>query len=135
MRFRTDRSGAAAVEFAVLSPLYLMILMGMVAYGIHFGASHSIQQITADVARHAVAGLNPAERQLIVERYVDEHAEGYAFVHRDRVGVSVSESGSTQFTVTISYDTSELPIWGLFRSLPMPAQTITHKSVVRIGGV
>jgi len=135
MRFRADRSGAAAVEFAILSPLYLMLFMGMIAYGIYFGASHSVQQIAADAARHAVAGIDAAERQAIVEHYVTDNAAGYAFVQTDRIEVEVRESGPAQFTVAISYNTDALPIWGLFRALPMPSQIITHRSVVRIGGV
>lgn len=135
MRFAGEKSGAAAIEFAILSPLYLMILMGMVAYGIYFGASHSIQQIAADAARHAVAGLDAGERRQIVLRYVDDHAAGYAFVDRAKVAVDVLETGPAQFAVAISYDARHLPIWGLFQSLPLPGTTITHRSVVRIGGV
>ncbi|RVD33089.1 pilus assembly protein, partial [Mesorhizobium sp. M4A.F.Ca.ET.020.02.1.1] len=57
-RFRADAVGTTAVEFAMLAPLFILLLLGMVAYGIYFGASHSVQQIAADAARTAIAGLN-----------------------------------------------------------------------------
>ena len=56
-RFRGDRSATSAIEFAILSPLFIFFVMGMVAYGIYFGAAHSVQQIAADAARTAIAGL------------------------------------------------------------------------------
>jgi len=49
-RFRADAAGTSAVEFAMLAPIFVLLLPGMVAYGIYFGASHSVQQIAADAA-------------------------------------------------------------------------------------
>jgi Flp pilus assembly protein TadG len=49
----------------MLAPLFILLLLGMVAYGIYFGASHSVQQIAADGARTAIAGLNQTERQAL----------------------------------------------------------------------
>jgi Flp pilus assembly protein TadG len=48
--FSRNRQAAVAVEFAILSPIYIFLLVGMVAYGIYFGAAHSVQQIAADAA-------------------------------------------------------------------------------------
>ncbi|TIW89487.1 MAG: pilus assembly protein, partial [Mesorhizobium sp.] len=31
-QFRTDNSGTSAVEFALLSPLFMLLLLGMVGY-------------------------------------------------------------------------------------------------------
>jgi Flp pilus assembly protein TadG len=135
MRFFRDRSGAIAVEFAILSPLYLCLLLGMVAYAVYLGASHSVQQMTADAARYAVAGLDAAERQGLVTSYLAKNADGYAFVDRRKLSVSVEEMGASQYAVAISYDARDLPVWGLFQSLPMPSTTIAHRSVVRAGGM
>ncbi|TIM19494.1 MAG: pilus assembly protein, partial [Mesorhizobium sp.] len=48
-----EQSGTSAIEFALLAPIFILLLLGMVAYGIYFGASHSVQQIAADAARTA----------------------------------------------------------------------------------
>ena len=45
----------------MLAPIFVLLLPGMVAYGIYFGASHSVKQIAADAARTAIAGLNQTE--------------------------------------------------------------------------
>lgn len=131
-----DRSGTAAVEFALLCPLYLLLIMGMTAYGIYFGASHSVQQISADTARVAIAGVDEAERIALARAYVEDRADGYLFIRPDKLTVVVADRAEgEQFDVTVSYDASDLPIWGLFDGLALPGRTIRRHSTIRIGGI
>ncbi|MBX9466220.1 MAG: pilus assembly protein [Aquamicrobium sp.] len=136
-KFSADKSATAAVEFAILSPLYLLLIMGMMAYGIYFGASHSVQQLSADAARAAIAGINAAERQTLASDFIERNAGGYLLIDPDKLSVTVGDSLSVpgQFNVTVSYDGSDLPIWGLFDGLAMPSQTIMRRSTIRIGGI
>ncbi len=135
--FGTDRSATAAVEFAILSPLYIFLVMGMTAYGIYFGASHSVQQLSADAARAAIAGIDASERQTLASDFIQRNANGYLFIDRERLSVAVGDNPSVpgQFNVTISYDASNLPIWSLFDRLAMPHRTILRRSTIRIGGI
>lgn len=135
--FARARAGVAAVEFAIVAPLYLFLLVGMVAYGIYFGASHSVQQISADAARASVAGLTAEERRLLASRFIALNAGGYAFIDPAKLTVSVGDSAADtgQFDVVVSYDAAELPIWSLFRGLSMPNQTISRRATIRIGGI
>src|SRR5690606_34172903 len=73
-------SGATAVEFAMLFPVYLMLFLGMTGYGIYFGASHSVQQLAADAARAALAGLDTAERRRLADGFIRHNAAGYPFI-------------------------------------------------------
>jgi Flp pilus assembly protein TadG len=132
-----DKSGTGAIEFALLAPLFILLLLGMAAYGIYFGASHSIQQIAADAARTAIAGLNAGERQTLVTHFIDNNASGYPFVDIRRLTFAANDnpSDSNQFVVSITYDASSLPIWNLLRDLPMPGMTISRKATIRIGGI
>src|SRR5918911_2543478 len=52
-RQRGDR-GAAAVEFALVTPLLLLILFGIIDYGIWFADSISARQAVRDAARQGV---------------------------------------------------------------------------------
>lgn len=135
--FAASRSGTSAVEFALLSPLYFLLMFGMAAYGIYFGASHSVQQLAADAARAAIAGISPAERRAIASEFVARHASGYAFVNVARVGIELGDnpSDSTQFVIGVTYDARDLPIWNLFDGLPLPDMTIVRRSTIRIGGI
>lgn len=135
--FAVDNSAVAAVEFAMLLPLYLFLLLGMTAYGIYFGAAHSVQQLSADAARRAVAGLSPEERQQMARQFIDRNADGYLFIDPQKLTVIGGDSGrdAGQFDVVLSYDASDLPIWGLWERLPMPSRTILRRSTIRMGGI
>jgi Flp pilus assembly protein TadG len=132
-----DRGGATAVEMALLAPIYILLLMGMVAFGIYLGASHSVQQLASDAARASISGLTEAERQQIANGFIARNAAGYAFVDpvKLRVLVADNETDATQFRVAVTYDARDLPIWTLLRDLPLPDTTIERRSTIRIGGL
>lgn len=136
-RFRRSNTGTSAVEFALLAPVFILILLGMVAYGIYFGASNSVQQIAADAARTALAGLNQTERQTLVASFLSNNASGYPFVDASKLTYQANDSTAdgNQFVVSIQYDARNLPIWNLFPRLVMPNTTISRRSTIRVGGI
>ncbi len=132
-----DRSGATAVEMALLAPIYIFLLMGMVAFGIYLGASHSVQQLASDAARASISGLDQAERQIIANGFIARNAEGYAFVDplKLRVRVADSETDPSQFGVAVAYDARDLPSRTQLRVHPFPDTTYARRSANRIGGL
>lgn len=136
-RLARCRAGGAAIEFAILAPIFLLFLFGLIAYGIYFGASHSIGQLSADAARVALAGLTETERRTLVSNFITRNANGYMFVDRQRITVDAHDStvDGTQFVVSVSYDAENLPIWNLMSGLPLPRTTILRQSTIRIGGI
>lgn len=131
-----DQEGASAVEFALVMPVFLLLVLGALAYGIYFGAAHSVQQLAADAARVAVAGLDDCERGELVEAYIDDNASSYVLIERDRLSVSAAQSpvDPAQFLVALSYDASALPVWNIYPPIPMPGKTIHYVSTIRNGG-
>lgn len=131
-----NRSGTAAIEFALVFPLFVLVFFGLAAYGVYFGASHSIQQIAADAARTAVAGLDTAERQRLVSDFVESRAAGYVFVDPTRMSVETRDAGAGEprLIVTVRYDVRDLPIWGLLGDVPLPSLIIVRSSTIRMGG-
>lgn len=135
-RFRTDRCGAAAVEMAFVAPIFIVLLAAMIAYGIYLSACHSVEQIAADAARTAVAGLDSTERKVLVADYARRNGGNYGFLDTQRLTLVVRDSkdGAPQFDVLATYDARSLPIWSLFDFIPLPASTIERRSTIRIGG-
>jgi len=135
-RLIDDRSGTSALEFAIIAPLFFLVLFTLIAYGIYLSVTHAVQQVAADAARTAVAGLNPAERVFLVNRYLDASHFDYAFLNRKKMQVVVTDDAANpdQFTVTITYDSGDLPIWNLF-TFALPSQTIERYATVRVGGM
>lgn len=129
--------GAAAIEFAILTPVFLLMLTGMIAYGLYLGAAHSVQQIAADAARTSIAGLDEAERALLVEAFIDANAGDYLLIDGERLTYEAGGKAAdpNQYQVVIRYDASNLPIWNLYVPLPLPERTITYVSTIRLGGL
>lgn len=135
-RLSKDRAGTSALEFAIIAPLFFLALFTLIAYGIYLSVTHSVQQIAADAARTAVAGLNPAERVTLVNRYIHTSRLDYSFINRAKMQVVVTDDPGNpeQFTVTVSYDSSDLPIWKLF-TFALPHEKIERYATVRVGGL
>lgn len=129
-------NGAAALEFAIIAPVFFMTVFSMIAYGIYLGAVHSVQQVSADAARAAVAGLSQAERQTLARDYIQRSLMRHPFIDAQQVEVEVADDSANpnQFTVSVSYDASHLPVWSLY-SYAMPDTEITGFSTIRLGGL
>jgi Flp pilus assembly protein TadG len=135
--FLQSKSGTSAIEFAIVAPIFILLVFGMIAYGIYFGALHSVQQMAADAARTAIGGLNEAERKTLAQRYIDLNGDGYVLIDKSKLTVDAKDNvnDSEQFVVSVSYDARQLPIWNLLPMLPMPEQTIKRSSTIRVGGI
>ena len=137
LRWVRDTRGTSAVEFAILTPVFLLLLTGMLAYGIYFGAAHSLRQLAADAARTAIAGLNEPERNKLVKAFLDANAGDYMLIERNRLSYTIGDKPGdpNQYRVTLSYDASQLPIWNLYPPLPLPSNKIGYSSTIRRGGI
>lgn len=134
--FFRHKQGAAAVEFAIVAPLFILIVLTLIAYGIYLSAAHSLQQLTADAARTAVAGLSDQERSQLVNNYIAISTLNDPLIDRKKLVVTVATDPKNvnQFTVTTEYDASALPIWNLY-SFPLPNTTIRRFATIRMGGI
>lgn len=131
MRLVSERRGTAIIEFTILLPVLITLLMGMVCYGLYFGAAHSVQQLAADAARHSIAGSTLTERQTMVTGFVNANGPSYFLVRSERLSeVSAIEQAGGKLRVRISYNATWLPIFGLSKFLPLPPATITRDCVI-----
>jgi len=135
-RLKDDR-GTAVIEFALLTPVFLLLLTGMLAYGLYFGAAHALQQLAADAARIAIAGLTDSERDAMVGRYLTRHAGDYMLIDPGRLSYEIGAypGDPDQYQVLLRYDAAELPIWNLYPPLPLPASMLVSGASIRRGGL
>jgi Flp pilus assembly protein TadG len=134
-RWMRDRSGVAAIEFAIVGPLFFVVLLGVLIFAIYFGTVHSVQQIAAEAARATVQGLTEAERAALAQSQVDSIVSGYPLIDRNYLTVSAatSPSDANLFNVSISYDASRSIVFAFEGLIPMPPKTIARSAVVRRG--
>lgn len=132
----SNTCGSAAVEFALILPVYLVLSLGTLAYGLYFGAAHSVQQLAADAARASVAGLNAAERQSLSKDYVAKNVSNYPLLRGSSVTViaAASPTDAASYMVTVSYDARNLPLGNLPTFLPLPSTQIDRSAVILQGG-
>jgi Flp pilus assembly protein TadG len=135
-RLLANRQGAAAIEFAIVAPVFLLVLLTLIAYGIYLSAAHALQQLTADAARTAVAGLSEQERSQLVNNYIALSTLNDPLIDRKKLQVTVATdpTNANQFTVTTEYDASALPIWNIY-TFPLPDTKIRRFATIRMGGI
>ena len=136
-QFVPDTRGTAALEFAILTPVFLLMLTGMLAYGLYFGAAHGLQQLAADAARTAIAGLDEAERNSLVTDFIEANTQNYPLLDRRQMEVEIGDDPDdpNQYVVRLRYDASVLPIWNLYPPLPLPSPQMVYGATIRRGGI
>ena len=127
-----NRSGAALVEFALLLPILVSLLIGMVAYGEYFLIAHGTQQLANDAARATLAGLTASERSMLASNSVRASLGTVPIVTPDRITQSITESGG-RLVVTVQVDASRVPLLGN-TFIPMPSRTIIRTAATHPGG-
>ena len=130
---RANRSGAAAVEFALVAPILIFLLWGIVSYGGYFLAAHGVQQIANDAARASIAGLDFEERQALAEDCVAKEAPAYPLFAKTPLSVAVAAQGDW-LSVRVSFNGEHHPIWAFAMLGPMPSPQVTRSGMVLLGG-
>lgn len=103
----SDRRGGVLVEFAMLAPVFLTLLIGVIQIGLHIQNSNAVRNLASDGARFAVVQYQRDQKSStdIIETWIRSQAVGDKYnLDTDRLGVTV-----TQQTSRIA-DTSEMKI-------------------------
>jgi Flp pilus assembly protein TadG len=134
--FLRGQAGATAVEFAIVFPLFLALLFGIIIYGSYLVVVHGVQQLAAEAARSSIAGLSDSERASLAQSYVTSNVTYYPLISSNRltVNAAASSSNANNFVVTVSYDDSNSFIYLLPQLVPAPPSNIVSSAVIPRGG-
>ena len=133
-RFTRCRDAASAVEFAIVVPVFLLLVFGIIVFGSYLAMVHGVQQLAAEAARRSIAGLNDTERASLAAGYVSANAGSYPLIAADRLTVASTTSGGSVFVVTVDYDASQSFIYALPTFMPMPPSRIERSAAIPFGG-
>jgi len=135
-RFVKSRHAASAVEFALVTPLFLVMVFGIVLFGSYLAAIHGVQQLAAEAARVSIAGLSDAERGTLARNYVTANAASYPLITPARLAVSAAASpaDANVFVVTVNYDASQMFFYSLPKFVPVPSPAIVRSAAIPRGG-
>ena len=133
--FASCRHGSSAVEFAMLLPVFLTIVFGIVVFGSYLAVVHGVQQLAAEAARSSVAGMTETERSSLASTYVTNNAGTYPLILPAKLTTvaATSSSNANVFVVTVNYDASTMFIYSL-PFVPKPATLITRSASIPYGG-
>ena len=131
--FRKDERGVAAIEFAFVGPILIVLMFAIVCYGGYFWIAHAVQQLANDSARAAISGLDDTERRTLAQRSLTAGMNDYAYLNPTGTAVTVVRS-SDRLSVKVVYDASDSGFWGMAKLVPMPSPKIERSAAVRLGG-
>jgi Flp pilus assembly protein TadG len=134
-RFVRCQRAAGAVEFALLVPLFLTFVFGIVVFGSYLAMVHGVQQLAAEAARSSVAGLTNSERNSLATSYVSANAATYPLLAPAHLTVNAAPSASNAnvYVVTVNYDASTSFIYHM-PFVPAPSSTIVRSAAIPYGG-
>lgn len=114
---RRAEGGAVAIEFALVMPIFLLLVFGMIQYGLYFWAAQGSSSATRDAARRAAVGDFPtcAEFRADVRTRIDslgDPASARIFrTYQDGPGnLKPTVEVGDVVTVTVEFQTPDLHI-------------------------
>ncbi len=126
--------GLVALELAIIAPVLLALMFGIVTYSLYFVTVLGVRHAAAEGARAAMAGLSTGERSTLAQARVTTVAAAYgALLSPADLDVTAEKDGTGLFRVRVTYDmgTNSILRFGAF--LPMPSPTIEASVVVTNG--
>lgn len=132
-RLWNARRGSAAVEFALIGPLFILLLIGSVVYGGWMWMAQGVQSLAAEGARAAIAGIDATEQTSLARSSVADSVDGSTILQPEAVQVAVATDAGA-IRVTVIYDATEHPLMALANLVPSPPSIIRREAVVRTGG-
>ena len=135
-RFRRSVAGSAAIEFALLCPILVVLLFGIIVMGAFAATINGLEQLAAGAARTTIAGLTDTERAQLGSRYITANAASYPFLSPPALTATItSNATASTCTVALAYRVSSVPILQVARSLiPALPATVTRTAIVPQGG-
>lgn len=131
-RIKRDETGATAIEFALLGPILLLLLVGVLQVGMAMQNYNALRSLSADVARYSMVqyqtGNEVSNSQ--IETWAENRALGAPYLlDQNRVNAVVTTAGSqrvsgaTELQIVISY---QLDSYLGFAGIEFPFVTYTR---------
>lgn len=102
-----QRYGAAAVEMAIIAPVFLLLIAGIVEFGQAFQIKHSLANAARRGARLAIVPGMPSDR---VRERVQGHAAQLLRVAPERTTVVIALNGDPDAEIAGAVDGSEITV-------------------------
>lgn len=131
--------GSMAIEFAIVLPVFLLILFGVIGFGMYSHIAITLQHVAAEAARASVGGLTDTERAELATAAVPQTLSASAtFLATDDIQLTlgtVTSNGVDYYQVTAGYNLRKLGIAPLLNFISVDPTSLVQRSAgVRYGG-
>lgn len=102
-----EQSGQSAVEFALVLPLLLILLLGIIEFGLVLYDKAVITNAAREGARAGIVAMNPRPTLGDAERVANDYCQAYLVTfspNNPQVHAAPTAAGSPFLRVTVSYD-------------------------------
>jgi hypothetical protein len=131
----SDTGGASALEFAIVAPVFFMLVFGIIVYGYYFASLSMLNHIAYESARATVTGLSDEERSTLALARADELISGLGgFIDADDIDVDAATVGDGIYAITVHYQFNALGLIGASSLLPLPPMEQTIRVEISRGG-
>ncbi len=129
-RRRLPESGAAAVEFALVAPLLLLLVFGVISYGYMLNFRQGVSQAAAEGARAAAIAPATADRTAIAFASIEAVMGVACNTGNLHCTSGTAPSCVTCIAVTVSYDYTADPSKPVFPGMGFALpDTLTYTAV------
>lgn len=131
-------AGVAAIEFAILAPVFLLLVFAIIIYGAYFATTIAVVGAASEGARASVAGLSVAERQSLATGAVENVIESWSpFLDSALATVTVGPAADdpAELEVEVVYDLSAIVGSEFVGFLPLPDSDVVARVRIANGGL
>lgn len=123
------QSGAATVEFAIVLPMLVLMVLGTIEFGLMFYNKQILTNASREAARAAIKGVTVSEVKQIVLDYCNGkllNLEG--FINLSAADIDVPPLDGSDLSVAISFDYNFLfsQVIGIINPIKISGKTIMH---------
>jgi Flp pilus assembly protein TadG len=135
LRSARDDRGAAAIEFALVVPLFLLIVFATVVFSVYLATWLGVSHAAAEGARASVAGLTETERESLAQSRVQAVISGYSpLLDASKVEIAYPAAASGLFSVQVTYPLAQLDLASFAPLAPIPTIAPSRTATVTTGG-
>ena len=134
-RRSTARRGAIIVEFALVVPLIMLVVFGVIDFSRAYGQLNALNSALREGSRYAskVKNIQNYSYNTLVKTKVKEYANQYGFVGMDtsKVSVTLNVVNGTIEYISVTATAHPIPLQTLGRFLGAPALSVTRSAMFR----
>ncbi len=128
-----NNSGAAAVEFAILAPIFFTMMLGILQVGVYLQNYNAVQSLASDGARHVMVEYqknNELTDEEIRTVILAQAVNSPYLLDSDRMQVTIDRTGSSRVTGATEIDLRLQYTLNDFLPIDIPITTIDYSRPV-----